>query len=35
LSSSKPTVIELKLDPEAVTTRQTLAQIRAAAKPPR
>ncbi len=35
LGSSKPTVIELKLDPEAVTTRQTLAQIRAAAKPQR
>jgi acetolactate synthase-1/2/3 large subunit len=28
LASSKPSVIELKLDPEAVTTRQTLSQIR-------
>jgi acetolactate synthase I/II/III large subunit len=35
LASSKPSVIELKLDPEAVTTRQTLTQIREAAKPSR
>jgi acetolactate synthase I/II/III large subunit len=35
LSSSKPSVIELKLDPEAITARQTLSQIRAAAKPSR
>ena len=28
LASSKPTVIELKLDPEALTARQTLSQIR-------
>jgi acetolactate synthase-1/2/3 large subunit len=33
LASSKPSVIELKLDPEALTVRQTLSQIRAAAKP--
>jgi hypothetical protein len=26
-------VIELKLDPEALTVRQTLSQIRGAAKP--
>jgi acetolactate synthase-1/2/3 large subunit len=32
LASSKPSVIELKLDPEAVTARQTLTQIRDAAK---
>jgi len=30
LASSKPSVIELKLDPEALTVRQTLSQIRAA-----
>jgi len=35
LSSSKPSVIELKLDPEAITARQTLSQIRAAARPGR
>ena len=35
LASSKPSVIELKLDPEAVTARQTLTQIREAAKPKR
>jgi acetolactate synthase-1/2/3 large subunit len=35
LASSKPSVIELKLDPEAVTARQTLTQIREAAKPNR
>ena len=33
LASSKPSVIELKLDPEALTVRQTLSQIRAAARP--
>jgi acetolactate synthase I/II/III large subunit len=32
LSSSKPSVIELKLDPEALTARQTLSQIREAAE---
>ena len=32
LSSSKPSVIELKLDPEALSARQTLSQIRGAAK---
>ena len=31
LASGKPAVIELKLDPEALTPRQTLSQIRAAA----
>jgi acetolactate synthase-1/2/3 large subunit len=35
LASNKPSVIELKLDPEAVTTRQTLAQIRNAPRPGR
>jgi acetolactate synthase-1/2/3 large subunit len=33
LASSKPSVIELKLDPEALTVRQTLSQIRTAARP--
>jgi acetolactate synthase-1/2/3 large subunit len=32
LGSSKPSVIELKLDPEALSARQTLSQIRGAAK---
>jgi acetolactate synthase-1/2/3 large subunit len=32
LASSKPAIIELKLDPEALTLRQTLSQIRAAAQ---
>jgi acetolactate synthase-1/2/3 large subunit len=32
LSSNKPSVIELKLDPEALSARQTLSQIRGAAK---
>ena len=31
LASSKPAVIELKIDPEALAVRQTLSQIRAAA----
>jgi acetolactate synthase-1/2/3 large subunit len=33
LASTKPSVIELRVDPEALTVRQTLSQIRAAAKP--
>jgi acetolactate synthase-1/2/3 large subunit len=32
LSAALPTVIELKLDPEAITPRQTLSQIRGAGK---
>jgi acetolactate synthase-1/2/3 large subunit len=32
IASGKPAVIELKLDPEALTPRQTLSAIRAAAK---
>jgi acetolactate synthase-1/2/3 large subunit len=33
LASSKPSILELKLDPGALTVRQTLTQIRSAAKP--
>ena len=33
LGSSKPSVIELKLDPEALSVRQTLSQVRNASKP--
>jgi acetolactate synthase-1/2/3 large subunit len=33
LAGNKPSVIELKLDPEALTVRQTLSQIRGAARP--
>jgi acetolactate synthase-1/2/3 large subunit len=32
LASSKPSIIELKLDPEALTVRQTLSQVRGAAR---
>ena len=32
LDANKPAIIELKIDPEALTPRQTLSQIRAAAK---
>ena len=32
LASGKPAIIELKLDPEALTPRQTLSAVRAAAK---
>jgi acetolactate synthase-1/2/3 large subunit len=32
LDANKPAIIELKIDPEALTARQTLSQIRAAAK---
>jgi acetolactate synthase-1/2/3 large subunit len=32
LASSKPSVIELKLDPEALTVRQTMSQLRGTAK---
>jgi acetolactate synthase-1/2/3 large subunit len=32
LAANRPAVIELKIDPEALTPRQTLSQIRAAAK---
>jgi acetolactate synthase-1/2/3 large subunit len=32
MASGKPAVIELKLDPEALTPRQTLSAIREAAK---
>ena len=35
LGSSKPSVIELKLDPEALSVRQTLSQARNASKPGR
>jgi len=31
-ASGKPAIIELKLDPEALTPRQTLSAVRAAAK---
>jgi acetolactate synthase-1/2/3 large subunit len=30
LAGNRPSIIELKLDPEAVTTRQTLSQLRGA-----
>jgi acetolactate synthase I/II/III large subunit len=33
--AGKPALLELKLDPEALTTRQTLSQIRAAAETPK
>ena len=32
IASNKPAVIELKIDPEALTPKQTLSQIRKAAK---
>jgi hypothetical protein len=32
LTAALPTVIELKLDPEAISPRQTLSQIRDARK---
>ena len=32
LDANKPAIIELEIDPEALTPRQTLSQIRAAAK---
>ncbi len=32
LSAALPTVIELKLDPEAISPRQTLSEIRGAPK---
>ena len=32
MASGKPAVIEIRIDPEALTPRQSLSQIRAAAK---
>jgi acetolactate synthase-1/2/3 large subunit len=35
VASGKPAVIELRTNPEQITTRATIAQLRAAAKPAR
>jgi acetolactate synthase I/II/III large subunit len=32
LAAGKPTLLEIRIDPEALTIRQTLSEIRAAAK---